>query len=136
MKYHQLNTSDIPVYDEYTLVPVAKIGEMYLIAAEALCQLNAERDDIAQLLETLRLKRGVTSGLENISSKEEFLDFILKEYRRECYLEGQLFYQYKRYNILEMPDLTELGYMPINEDTYILPIPDVELQENDEDYEK
>ena len=136
LKYHQLNTSDIPVYDEYTLIPIAKMGEMYLIAAEALCQLNSEVEDAIQLLETLRLKRGVTSGLENIFSKEELLDFILKEYRRECYLEGQLFYQYKRYNILEMPDLTELGYMPTNEDTYILPIPDVELQENEEDYEK
>lgn len=138
LKYHQLNVSDIPVYDEYTLVPIVKLGEMYLIAAEALCQLNTDGNlsEPVELLKTLRSKRGVISGLENISTKEELSDFILQEYRRECYLEGQLFYQYKRQNVQVMPDLTELGYMPVNEDTYILPVPDVELEENDKNYEK
>lgn len=138
LKYHQLNVSDIPVYDEYTLVPIVKLGEMYLIAAEALCQLNTDGnlDEPIGLLETLRSKRGVISGLENINTKEELSDFILQEYRRECYLEGQLFYQYKRHNVQTMPDLTELGYMPVNEDTYVLPVPDVELEENEKNYEK
>lgn len=138
LKYHQLNVSDIPVYDGYTLVPIVKLGEMYLIAAEALCQLNTDGNlnEPIGLLETLRSKRGVISGLENISTKEELSDFILQEYRRECYLEGQLFYQYKRHNVQTMPDLTELGYMPVNEDTYVLPVPDVELEENEKDYEK
>ena len=138
LKYHQLNVSDIPVYDEYTLVPIVKLGEMYLIAAEALCELNADGDlsEPVRLLKTLRIKRGVLSGLEDNITKEELREFILREYRRECYLEGQLFYQYKRRNLSSMPDLTELGYMPVNEDTYILPIPDVELEENTEDNEK
>lgn len=138
LKYHQLNTSDIPVYDEYTLVPIVKLGEMHLIAAEALCQLSTDGNlsKPIELLKTLRSKRGVISGLEDLDTKEKLSDFILREYRRECYLEGQLFYQYKRQNVTVMPDLTELGYMPVNENTYILPVPDVELEENDKNYEK
>lgn len=138
LKYHQLNVSDIPVYDEKTVVPIAKLGEMYLIAAEALCMLNTDGDlsEPIRLLKTLRIKRGVISGLEDNITKEELHDFILCEYRRECYLEGQLFYQYKRRNLSSMPDLTELGYMPVNENTYLLPVPEVELEENDESYEK
>lgn len=138
LKYHQLNVSDVPVYDEYTLVPIVKWGEMYLIASEAYCQMGgSENLEVARnLLETLRLKRGVTTKLDANMSQEELLDFILKEYRRECYAEGQLYYQYKRYNVSQMPDLSDLGYMPVNEDTYLMPVPDVELQENDGDYEK
>lgn len=138
LKYHQLNISDIPVYDEYTLVPIVKWGEMYLIASEAHCRLGGEENlnICRQLLEVLRLKRGVTTELNSSMSQEELLDFILKEYRRECYAEGQLYYQYKRYNVSQMPDLSDLGYIPVNEDTYLLPVPDLELQENDEDYEK
>lgn len=138
LKYHQLNVSDVPVYDEYTLVPIVKWGEMYLIASEAYCQLGGDENMkyAKGLLETLRLKRGVTTELDDDMSKEELIDFILQEYRRECYAEGQLYYQYKRYNVSQMPDLTDLGYIPVNKDTYLLPIPDVELQENDGDYEK
>ena len=138
LKYHQLNVSDIPVYDGYTLVPIVKLGEIYLIAAEALCELSTDNnlDKSIQLLKTLRIKRGVTAGLEDNINKEELRDFILREYRRECYLEGQLFFQYKRRNLSIMPDLTELGYMPVNKTTYILPIPNVELEENTENNEK
>lgn len=129
-KYNQLNSSFLPVYDGYTLVPTVKLGEMYLIAAEANCHLSTDLTAAIGFVDKLRLQRGNVTKIDRAIGKEDLLDFILREYRRELYLEGQLFYQYKRHNLKSMPDLTALGYIDVRDETYIMPIPTVENDEN------
>lgn len=130
VKYNQLNSSYLPVYSGYTLVPTVKLGEMYLIAAEASCHLSTDLTDAIDLVDKLRLHRGSVTKIDKAIGKEDLLDFILREFRRELYLEGQLFYQYKRLNLKTMPDLTPLGSIDVRKGTYIMPIPIVEQAEN------
>ena len=66
-----------------TQIPLLKIGEMYLIAAEA-------SGDISYL-NTMRKYRGYVSD----ESAENFDKLLIGEYQRELFAEGQLFYFYK-----------------------------------------
>ena len=83
-KYSDMvNTGDI----RNTMVPLIRLGEMYLIAAE--CQ----SDDISgglSYVNTLRSNRGVAMLTELTR------DLLQYEYIRELYGEGQLFFMYKR----------------------------------------
>lgn len=83
-KYSDMvNTGDI----RNTMVPLIRLGEMYLIAAE--CQ----SDDISgglSYVNTLRSNRGVAMLAELTR------DLLQYEYIRELYGEGQLFFMYKR----------------------------------------
>ena len=83
-KYSDMeNTGDI----RNTMVPLIRLGEMYLIAAES-CS-----DDISSGLpyvNTLRSNRGATQ-LTSLTR-----DMLQYEYIRELYGEGQLFFMYKR----------------------------------------
>lgn len=53
-------------------------------------------------------------------------DFIVDEYRREFYAEGQMFYTYKRLNSTSMLWRDE----PVGESEYILPLPTTEYNPN------
>lgn len=50
---------------------------------------------------------------------------IQKEYRKEMYGEGQLFYFYKRNNVVTIPD--GVGN-PMSEAKYVFPLPLAELE--------
>ena len=72
------------------LMPLMRISEMYLIAAECL-------DDVELkfgYLNKLRAARKVAS----VSEDKNIMDEIEKEYRREFIGEGQLFWYFKRQN--------------------------------------
>ncbi|WP_316792028.1 RagB/SusD family nutrient uptake outer membrane protein [Pedobacter frigoris] len=71
-------------------VPMIKMSEMYLIAAET------EPDATTALgyLNTFRNNR----GLATLSSTTDINNDIMKEYRKEFFGEGQLFFYYKRRN--------------------------------------
>ncbi len=72
-------------------VPLIRMSEMYLIAAEA------EPNTVTALtyLNALRLHRN-TSPLPDATTAAQLTTSIMKEYRREFYGEGQLFFYYKR----------------------------------------
>lgn len=72
-------------------VPLLRMSEMYLIAAEC------EPDPKTALgyLNELRVHRNI-AALPETTSPAQLTTAILKEYRREFYGEGQLFYFYKR----------------------------------------
>lgn len=72
---------------ENTMIPLLRIGEMYLIAAETQ---SATLSSGVSFVNTLRKNRGVSS-LSVLTS-----DLLVYEYVRELYGEGQLFYLYKR----------------------------------------
>ena len=94
-----------------TQIPLLKIGEMYLIAAEA-------SGDISYL-NTMRKYRGYVSD----ESAENFDKLLIGEYQRELFAEGQLFYFYKRKNMETIPNA------PVFEKKYyVLPVPDDEIE--------
>lgn len=103
-----------------TIIPMVRLSEMYLIAAE--CQ--PELIDGLEYVNLLRSKRGVPalsklkrSGLTN-------------EYIREMFAEGQLFYYYKRANTyLRSTYDDDLGYPEgarASDKIFVVPLPDTE----------
>jgi len=99
-------------------IPLIRLPEMYYIAAEC-----SESETAINYLNIVRDKRGLPalpSGLDPAVVQEE----IRKEYQKEFYAEGQLFYYYKRLN---SPSI-RFSVIPPSEQTYILPLPDAELQ--------
>ena len=105
------------------LVPLIRVSEMYYIAAET-APTPAEG---LEYLNTIR-NEGRNLPVLNISDPtEEYLQSeITKEYQKEFYAEGQLFYYYKRLNISQI-----LFYDgSVSPAIYRLPIPDDELEFN------
>lgn len=96
-----------------TQVPLLKIGEMYLIAAEA-------SGDISYLY-TLLQKRGYPNPMDEGT---DFSTLLQKEYQREFIGEGQLFYFYKRQNMSRIP----YSSVDATEAVYVLPMPVDELE--------
>jgi len=78
-------------YNSNNTIPLIKMSEMHLIAAEC------EPDEAAGLehLNLLRVKRNI-SALPAGTNGPNLADAIMKEYRKEFYGEGQLFFYYKR----------------------------------------
>jgi hypothetical protein len=76
-------------------VPVVRVAEMYLLAAEAAFR----QDDITEardLLNALRTKRAITGQDMSITSGQVSLDFILDEMGRELFGEGERWFVLKR----------------------------------------
>lgn len=104
------------------LVPVLRLSEMHYILAETAGSVS---EGISHL-NTIRQVRGLpalsTSGTDSYLEAE-----TLKEYRKELYAEGQLFYYYKRKNTMRMQFMT--ANVP-SLAVYTLPIPLTELEYN------
>lgn len=118
--YHQkYRTLDTDTRVNYT-VPLVRMGEMYLIAAE--CATDVET--AATWLNTLRNHHNcfsATVDADNLAS------YILREYRKELLGEGQLFYYMKRNAMELIPDGNkESGNKAIELSSYVLPLPDGE----------
>lgn len=101
-------------YETGNRIPLLKLSEMYLIAAEA-------SGDISYL-ETLRAHRGYANT--PLPAGADLQEELQKEYRKEFIAEGQLFYFYKRQN------LTTISFTAqnMNRDVYVFPVPDNELE--------
>ena len=95
-------------------IPLLKLSEMYLIAAEA-------SGDI-RFLETLRGFRGYAGN--PLPADANLLEELRKEYQKEFIAEGQLFYFYKRQNMTTIPFKAQM----MNRATYVFPMPDNELE--------
>jgi len=99
--------------------PLIRISEMYYIAAET------ETDATAAVgyLNTVRYNRGLT----DLDASANLQDEILKEYKKEFYGEGQLFFYYKRNNFSSIPNGSlESGDVTMDATTYVLPLPESE----------
>ena len=95
-------------------IPLLKLSEMYLIAAEA-------SGDI-RFLNTLRDFRGYAGNA--LPADADLLKELRKEYQKEFIAEGQLFYFYKRQNLTAIPFTSQT----MNRATYVFPMPDNELE--------
>lgn len=101
-------------YKTVNRIPLLKLSEMYLIAAEA----SGDKS----WLQTLRDHRGYINY--PLGEDIDLADEIRQEYIKEFLGEGQLFYYYKRLNY------TTLNYssVPMTEKVYVLPMPDNEYE--------
>lgn len=95
------------------MIPMIRVGEMYLIQAEYWHAQNNDTEAI-NALDKLRTGHGCSAG--RISG--DFTDNLLKEARREFIGEGQLFYYHKKTN--------RLTSTMKSADQFILPHPDNE----------
>lgn len=114
---------------EFYCVPMLRIGEVWLMAAEVL--LEGNRESAINMLNELKDSRRVViedrayTGIFN----NGILDIIAKEYRKELFLEGQTFFIYKRLGRTQIPDaISEDGMIDMIDDNYKLPIPFAELE--------
>jgi len=114
--------------DYNTTIPMIKMSEAYLIAAE--CYANGEASDLAKAIESLNFlkeKRNILPEyyLDPASSTDEVNLAIMKEYRKEFIQEGQLFYFYKRRGVTVLPGYSDIE---MDDSKYRLPYPDTEIE--------
>lgn len=96
----------------YMMAPAMRLSEMYYIAAE--CSNNPD------YLNTVRTHRGIGSPVTG-----DLITELLKDCRKECYAEGQIFYMYKRLN----HDIANQngGNIPASDKIFVLPLPNDEI---------
>lgn len=74
------------------MIPLIRVAEMYLILIE-----NTDLTEAQAYFETFRQARGMDFSV-SISSETQRQEQVEKEYRKDFWGEGQLFYYYKRQN--------------------------------------
>ena len=104
---------------KYQVIPLLRLAEMYLIAMET----APSESEANRLYKDFMLSRQMLVSQD--LSLEELRQEIEKQYRRELFGEGQMFFYYKRHSASSMlwgrnSDLTE--------DSYIVPLPETELE--------
>lgn len=101
-------------YETGNWIPLLKLSEMYLIAAEASGEIS--------YLEELRSHRGYAN--QPLPANADFQTELRKEYQKEFVAEGQLFYFYKRKNLTTIPFTAQA----MNRGVYVFPMPDNEYE--------
>jgi len=102
-------------------VPMLRLSEMYYILAEC----AATPAEGLAYLNMVRTNRNLPL-LPTTYNQTQLNTEITKEYQKEFYAEGQLFFYYKRKNTLRMQFMTA----NLSLSQYVLPIPDSELEFN------
>ena len=104
------------------LLPVIKLAEMYYIAAEA----SSSIPEALSYLNQVRTARLIPAlKAQDISSTEQLEAEIFKEYRKEFFAEGQLWYYYKRHEYLQLQNTVDYAF---NLEKYVFPIPKNEIE--------
>lgn len=98
------------------LQPLLRKTELYYILAET----EPDQNVAINYLNTIRLRRGIATPLTsgNVVATE-----IQKEYQKEFWGEGQLFFYYKRTNKTSIPSGTSTGNVTMNAAKYVVPLP-------------
>ena len=110
-------TGNTNAYNEK--IPLIRLGEMYLIAAEA-------SGDVSYL-NTLRNARGISSRYDVAGVTEETLN---AEYRKEFFAEGQYFYFLKRHAMKDFERCPDKLKGQLSSVQYVFPLPDDEKTYN------
>lgn len=105
------------------VAPVLRLSELYYIAAE--CAWDADQAKALEYFNTVRFNRGIGTPL-NTTSKEQFLNELVKEARKEFYGEGQIFYMYKRLNKNIVSGSG--SSIPASKTIFVLPLPADEIE--------
>lgn len=116
-KYQDVTNTGL-IYN--TIVPMLRLGELYLIIAET-APTEAER---YAALNALRSHRGLTDVSSRLESTVKY------EFIRELYGEGQIFYYHKRNYLDILRTLDGNGAavrVPASSQVYVVPLPDTEV---------
>lgn len=105
------------------MIPGIRLSEMYYIAAESVYA--TDPGQAWEYFNTVRFHRGIGVVL-NENSGADFITELLKEYRKETYAEGQLYFNYKRLN-QSIVNESNLVY-PAGPSIYRIPLPEDELE--------
>lgn len=103
-------------------VPLIRMSEMYLIAAERHYEDNPA--EALEILQELQAMRGV-SVTNTVASYEQLITILTGEARREFLSEGQMFYWYKR---LALPVDRGSGSVTLTKQNFSLPMPAAEIE--------
>lgn len=110
------------------MVPLIRISEMYLIAAECETDATAAMD---KYFNKLRFHRNCVN--QNAASMPEVIPLVKAEYMREFLGEGQMFFYYKRNGAQNIPDGATVDKMKnIDLTSYVFPLPDSETSQRTE----
>ena len=129
-KYNQRVSSSGVMKKE--TVPLIRLGEMYLIAAE--CNIEDNPSESIRLLRELKSHRGYLSedkGIVGDASAILLFDYIKKEMRKETYAEGQMFFFWKRLKSSTTPGFSpwsSAATTPMKVEYYTFPLPESELE--------
>jgi hypothetical protein len=118
---------DLVKYTDSTLAPLVapalRLSEMYYIAAE--CSYDANPAQATAYVDSVRFHRGIGVTM-SASNKQDFMNQLVQEARKEFYGEGQIFYMYKRLNI---PIVAPSGLSyPASNSIFVLPLPNDEIE--------
>lgn len=120
-KYEDVALNDGSTDHYCYMMPLIRLSELYLIAAEC----ETDSNQALSYLNTLRNKRNCPDV--EPASAEEFMECIAAEFRKETIGEGQMFYFYKRNAMQSIPNGSSLsGNMNMLLKNYVVPIPDSE----------
>lgn len=120
-------------------IPLVRMSEMYLIAAECYADAGNLQQAIG-LLRTLKLHRGYLSegqGIDDNATADQIQTYIRDEMRKDTYGEGQSWFYMKRRNLNTIVSYSPWGVKvsygtswsnPITEDTYVFPLPESEKE--------
>jgi len=107
-----------------TFIPLIRLSEMYLIAAE--CEPNLT--DGNNWLNQHRIRRGLPET--TVANATALTNSLKLEYLREFYGEGQIFYMYKRLrlNILYNENGFNQSSYPVTAARFVVPMPAIEVE--------
>jgi hypothetical protein len=105
------------------VAPALQLSEMYYIAAE--CSYDTDPAGAMAYVDAVRHNRGITQPM-TAAGKQDFMNQLVQEARKEFYGEGQIFYMYKRLNI---PIVAPSGISyPASNNIFVLPLPNNEIE--------
>ncbi len=100
------------------MIPLIRLSEVMLIAAECSPTL-AEGNNYLNLVRTARNCVSLTAGTD-----AQLKDYISREFRKEVFGEGQMFFFYKRNATTAIPNNANLtGTKQMQAGNYIIPLP-------------
>jgi hypothetical protein len=102
-----------------TMIPMIRLGEMYLIAAESM---TGDVSDGLGYVNQLRAARGVMALPELTQENLQY------EYIRELYAEGQIFFMYKRMFSRVLRSVDEKDNPQPSDKMFVVPLPDSETE--------
>lgn len=111
------NSTSLELDMNQQMVPLLRLAEVYLIAIEA----APNPGEANRLFRTFKTSRDL--GYTDLN-EAQLESEILKEYRRELYAEGQMFFTYKRLGKKNMLWRT----LEVKEEDYVLPLPKTEVE--------
>ncbi len=119
VKYPNITQSDDPTY-------IIRLADIYLVKAEAMIRSNGDLGEAREALNTVRER----VGLDPVTSNDtgELLQIIQEERVKELAFEGS----HEWFDAIRYGNIMQLKSTVTNENQYALPIPEIEVDPNNE----